>query len=110
MTHLKRRLAEGDPKVKCFHVHAEGTLWFKDRIVVPKKEGLKKKILEEAHTSKYSINRGSTKMYHDLREQFWWTRMKHETTHYVLECDTYRKVKVEYMKPGGLMQQLSILD
>jgi hypothetical protein len=42
-------------------------------VVVRLKEALKKKILDEAHTSRYSIPLGSTKMYHDLREQFWWT-------------------------------------
>jgi hypothetical protein len=42
-----------------------------DRLVVPKKEALKKKIMDEAHTSGYSIHLGSTKMYHDLRQQFW---------------------------------------
>jgi hypothetical protein len=110
MAHLRRRLAEGDPKIKCFHEDVEGTLWFKDQIVVPKKEALKKKILDEAHTSKYSIHPGSIKMYHDLREQFWWTRMKHETTRYVLECNTCGKVKADYMKPGGLLQPLSIQD
>jgi hypothetical protein len=36
--------------------------------------------------------------------------MKHEIAHYVLECDTCRKVKTDYMKPGGLLQPLSILD
>jgi hypothetical protein len=75
---------------------------------VPKRETLKKKVLDEAHTSRYSIHPGSTKMYHDLRQQFWWTRMKHETTHYVSECDTCRKVKADYMKPRGLLQPLSI--
>jgi hypothetical protein len=34
--------------------------------------------------------------------------MKHETAHYVSESDTYRKVKANYMKPGGLLQPLSI--
>jgi hypothetical protein len=67
MAHIKRRIQEGDPKVACFHEEAEGTLWFKDRLVVPRKEALKKKILHEAHTSRYSIHPGSTKMYHDLR-------------------------------------------
>jgi hypothetical protein len=47
-------------------------------------------------------------MYHDLRQQFWWTRMKRETTCYVSECDSCRKVKADYMKPGGLLQLLSI--
>jgi hypothetical protein len=99
---------KGDLKVTCIHEDAQETLWFKERLVVPKREALKKKILNEAHTSRYSIHLGSTKMYHDLRQQFWWTRMKRETTHYVFECDTYRKVKADNMKLGGLLQQLSI--
>jgi hypothetical protein len=108
MGHIKRRMREGDPKVSYFREDVKGTLWFKERLVVPKREALKKKILDEAHTSGYSIHHGSTKMYHDLRQQFWWTRMKCEAARYVSECDTCRKVKADYMKPGGLLQPLSI--
>jgi hypothetical protein len=108
MGHIKRRMREGDPRVTCFHEDAKGTLWFKERLVVPKREALKKKILDEVHTSRYSINPTSTKMYHDLRQQFWWMRMKRETIHYVSKCDTYRKVKANYMEPGGLLEPLSI--
>jgi hypothetical protein len=39
-----------------------------DRLVVPMREALKKKILDEGHTSRYSIHPRSTKMYHDLRQ------------------------------------------
>jgi predicted ferric reductase len=35
--------------------------------------------------------------------------MKLETARYVSECDTCQKVKADYMKPGGLLQPLSIL-
>jgi hypothetical protein len=56
MGHIKRRMWEGDPRVACFREDAEGTLWFKERLVVPKREALKKKILDEAHTSRYSIH------------------------------------------------------
>jgi hypothetical protein len=35
--------------------------------------------------------------------------MKCQTTHYVSECDTCRKVKADYMNLGGLLQPLSIL-
>jgi hypothetical protein len=84
MAHIKRRMQEGKPKVACFSEDTEGVLCFKDRLVMPKKEVLKKKILDEAHTSRYSIHPESTKMYDDLRQQFWWTRMKHETARYVL--------------------------
>jgi hypothetical protein len=108
MNHIKRRMQDGDPKFACFYEDAEGTLWFRERLIVPRIEALKKKTLDEAHTSRYFIHPGSTKMYHDLRQQFWSTRMKHETTRYVSECDTCWKVKADYMKPGGLIQPLSI--
>jgi hypothetical protein len=107
MGHIKRRMQEGDPTVAYFHEDAEGTLWLKERLVVLKKKALKKKIMDQAHTSRYSIHPRSTKMYHDLRQQFWWTRIKREIARYVSECDTCRKVKADYMKPGGLLQPLS---
>jgi hypothetical protein len=108
MGHIRRRMVEGDPIVVCFREDVQGTLWFKQRLVLPKREALKKKILDEAHASRYSIHPRSTKMYHDLRQQLWWTRMKREAAHYVSECDTCRKVKADYMKSGGLLQPLSI--
>jgi hypothetical protein len=70
MGYIKRRMQEGDMKVTCFREDAEGTSWFRERLVVPKKEALKKKILGEAHTMRYFIHPASTKMYHDLRQQF----------------------------------------
>jgi hypothetical protein len=109
MVHIKRRMQEGGTKVACLREDVEGVLWFKDRLVMPKKEALKKKILDEAHPSN-SIHLGCTKIYHDLRQQFWWTRIKRETACYVLECDTCHKVKVDYMKAEGLLQPLSISD
>jgi hypothetical protein len=108
MDHIKRRMRDGDSNVACFREDVEGTLWFKERLVVPRREALKKKILDEAHMSRYSIHPGSTMMYHDLRQQFWWTRMKREIARYVFECDTCQKVKADYMKPEGLLQSLSI--
>jgi hypothetical protein len=110
MDHIKRRIQEGDPKVACFCEDAEGVLWFKDRLVVSKKATLQKKILHRIHTSRYSIHPGSTKMYHDLRQQFLWTRMKRKIARYVSECDTCWKVNVDYMKLGGLLQHLSTPD
>jgi hypothetical protein len=67
MGHNRKRMQEGDLKVACLREDAEGTLWLKERPVVPKKEASKKKILDEAHTLRYSIHPWSTKMYHDLR-------------------------------------------
>jgi hypothetical protein len=36
--------------------------------------------------------------------------MKREAACYVFECDTCWKVKADYMKPGGLLQPLSISE
>jgi hypothetical protein len=109
VAHIKRRLTEDDPKVNYFHVDEEGTLYFKDHLVVPMNHELRKKIFDEAHTSKLSIHLGSTKMYHDLKTQFWWTHLKCETTCYMAECDMCRRVKADHMTPAGLLQPLSIL-
>jgi hypothetical protein len=108
LAHIKRRLTEGDPKVDYFRVDDEGTLWFKDRLVVPKNHELHKKIFDEAHTSKYSIHPGSTKMYHDLKMQFCSTQVKHETARYVAKCETYRRVKADHKWSAGLLQPLNI--
>jgi hypothetical protein len=41
MGHMRKRMQQGDPKVAYFREDAEGVLWFKDILVVPKKEALK---------------------------------------------------------------------
>jgi hypothetical protein len=69
---------------------------------------MSKKIFDEAHTSKYSIHLGSTKMYHDLKAQFWWTRMKRKTVCYVSECEMCRRVKADHIRPFRLLQPLGI--
>jgi hypothetical protein len=108
VTNIKRRLAEGDPKVDCFLMDEEGTLWFKDRLGFQRTMSCAKKIFDEAHNSKYSIHPGSTKMHHDLKAQFRWTRMKHETARYVVECNTCQCIKTDHMRPVGLLQPLNI--
>jgi hypothetical protein len=67
MRFIKRKIREGDPKVACFREDEEGILWSKDKLVVPMREALKKKILDDAHTSRNSIH-PCTKMYRDLRQ------------------------------------------
>jgi hypothetical protein len=76
--------------------------------VVPKNKDLKKKILDEAHLSKFSMHPGSTKMYHDLKPLYWWTRMKREIAQYVSECDTCQRIKASHLKSAGALQPLPI--
>jgi hypothetical protein len=75
-------------KATCFRKDNQGVLWFKDRIVVPTDAELRQQILDETHLSRYSIHPGSTKMYQDLKQHYWWTKMKIEIARYVAKCDT----------------------
>jgi hypothetical protein len=95
-------------KANCFRKDDQGVLWFKDRIVVPKNVELRQQILDEAHLSRYSIHPGSTKMYQDLKQHYWWTKMKVEISRYVAKCDTCRRVKEVHMKTGGPLQSFPI--
>ena len=47
-----------------------GILRFSSRIWIPNVTELKDEILREAHSSRYSIHPGSTKIYNDLKEIF----------------------------------------
>jgi hypothetical protein len=62
--------------MKCFREDVDGVLWCKDILVVPKDFDVHRKIIDEAHCSWYSIHLGTNKMYQDLKNNLWWTRMK----------------------------------
>ena len=105
---IKQKVLECKNKYKSFRVDHKGILWFEDRLVVPKNHELRKQIMDEAHLSKFSIHPSSTKMYQDLRQNFWWTRMKREIAKYVAECDTCQRVKASHLKVAGTLQPLPI--
>ena len=93
MGKIRQRLSKNDPRVQCFHQDKEGVLWFKNRLVVPKNLELRKQILDEAHISRYSIHPGSNKMYQDLKQRFWRTRMKQEIARYISNVTLVRGLK-----------------
>uniref|UniRef100_A0A0V0GZ67 Putative ovule protein n=1 Tax=Solanum chacoense TaxID=4108 RepID=A0A0V0GZ67_SOLCH len=61
-------------------------LRFQGRLCVPNIDNIRERIMTEAHSSKYSIHPGSTKMYHDLREVYWWSGMKRDIAEFVSKC------------------------
>ncbi|GKE47787.1 putative reverse transcriptase domain-containing protein [Tanacetum coccineum] len=93
---------------KQFERKEDGGLYLAERIWVPVYGNLRTLIMSEAHTSKYSVHPGSDKMYYDLRDLYWWPKMKKDITLYVSKCLTCSKVKVEHQKPSGLLQQPEI--
>ncbi|KAH0712585.1 hypothetical protein KY289_008544 [Solanum tuberosum] len=57
-------------KVSAFEQGGDGVLRYQGRLCVLIVDGLQERIMEEAHSSRYSIHPGSTKMYRDLREVY----------------------------------------
>ena len=106
VNHIKEKVKNGT--TKCFSEDELGVVRFGQRLVVPKDMELRNLILREAHDSPLSIHPGATKMYHDLRQRFWWTRMKREIAKFVAKCDVCRRVKAEHQRPAGLLQPLPI--
>ena len=94
---IKRNLADG--KHTFFTVDQDGTLFFKNRLVVPRSQdnlNLTPSFMKEAHDTPLSIHPGSTKMYQDIRQRYWWSNMKQDIARYVAECDVCRRVKAEH--------------
>jgi hypothetical protein len=95
-------------KAPDFTEDEQGTLWFKKRIRVLEIEHLCQLILREAHDSAYSIHPGSTKMYHDLKEKYWWYDLKRDVATHVAMCDVCQRLKAEHQRLAGLLQPLKV--
>ena len=48
-------------------VHADGSLGYRGRVMVPQLTDLREEILREFHCSRFAVHLGCTKMYQDLR-------------------------------------------
>ncbi|GKA02601.1 putative reverse transcriptase domain-containing protein [Tanacetum coccineum] len=81
----------------------DGALYYLDRVWVPSKGDV-----DEAHKLKYFVHLGADKMYYDLRDRYWWPRMKKDIVVYVSRCLTCLKVKAKHQRPSGLLQQPEI--
>nr|GEX57623.1 putative reverse transcriptase domain-containing protein [Tanacetum cinerariifolium] len=71
-----------------FEKRDDGGVYFFDRVWIPSVGGIRKLIMDEAHTSRYSVHPGADKMYYDLRDLYWWPGMKRDIAEYVSECLT----------------------
>ena len=98
---LERKNAE-------FSLSPDGILHFKGRLCIPDDSQLKEQILSEAHSMPYSVYPGVTKMYKDLKEQFWWSGMKKEVAEFIAKCLNCQKIKAEHQQPGGELQPIEI--
>nr|GFC48787.1 putative reverse transcriptase domain-containing protein [Tanacetum cinerariifolium] len=84
-----------------FCLDDDNVLWQDARLVVLNDATLREALLTEAHSSPFSVHPGSTKMYHDLKQYFWWSGMKRDVATFVARCLICQQVKIEHQRASG---------
>ena len=103
---IRDKVLQGEAKEAT--IDEEGVLRIKGRVCVHRADDLINTILTETHSSRYSIHPGATKMYHDLKQHFWWSRMKRDIVDYVAKCPNCQQVKYEHQRSGGTLHRMPI--
>ena len=106
LSQIREMVLQGEAKEA--KIDEEGVLRIKERVCVPRVDDLIHTILTEAHSSRYSIHPSATKMYRDLKQHFWWSRMKRDIADFVAQCPNCQQVKYEHQRPGGTLQRMPI--
>ena len=75
-------------------IDEEGVLRINGRVCVPRVDDLIHTILAEAHSSGYSIHPSETKMYRDLKQHFWLSRMKRDIVDFIAKMSKLSASKV----------------
>ena len=89
-------------------INEEGVLRIKGRVCVPRVDDLIHTILTEAYSSRYSIHTRATKLYRDIKQHFWWNRMKRDIVDFIAQCPNCQQVNYEHQWPGGTLQRMPI--
>ncbi|WMV50359.1 hypothetical protein MTR67_043744 [Solanum verrucosum] len=80
-------------EAKSASLYPEGALRICGYICVPSVGGWVCMILGEGHYSKYSIHPRTTKMFHDLKQHYWWCGIKRDIVDFVAKCWNRQQVK-----------------
>ena len=91
-------------------IHTDGSLRYRGRVVVPQWTDLREEILREFHYSRFAVHPGGSKMYQDLRRQYYWSGKKRHVGDFVRRCLTCQHIKAEHQKLTGLLQPLEVAE
>ena len=70
MVSIKDRVQSGTGD-KGWAIHIDGSLQCRGWVMVPQLTNLREEILKEFHYSRFFVHPGGTKMYRDLRRQYY---------------------------------------
>ena len=69
-----------------FRLSNDGILRFGTQLCVPNDGDMRREVLEEARCSRLAVYQGGTKMYKDLKQNYWWPGMKRDIPQFVAQC------------------------
>ena len=69
--------------MKGWAIHADGSLRYRGRVLVPQLVYLRVEILREFHCSRFTVHPGGIKMYRDLHREYYWSGMKRHIRDFV---------------------------
>ena len=88
-------------------VDEDGVIRYGKKLWIPDEDGLRKKILKEAHPFPYSIHPGNMTIYQDLKQHFWWKGLEKDVAEYVSKCLTCQQLIIEHQRLSGELQPLN---
>ena len=78
--------------------------------MVPQSIDLREEILREFHCSHFVVHPSGTKMFHDLRRQYYRSGMRKHVGEFVRHYLTCQQVKAEHQNPMRLLQPLEVAE
>ena len=106
MSKIRDTVLQGEAKEAI--LDGDSVLQIKGQVCVLYVDDLIPTILDKAHCLKYSIYPGVTKMYHYLRQHYWWGRMMRDIVDCVAKCQSCQQTKYVHQKPSGTLQRMPI--
>ena len=91
-----------------YSINDDGGLYYKSGLCVPNVQDLKKKLMHESHNTVFTMHPGGNKMYHHLKQYYWWRGMKKDIVEYVFKSLTCQQVKVEHQVHSDLLNPIPI--
>ena len=79
-----------------FVMDIRALMTFRGSMWVPYTGGSRSTLMDEVYRSRFSIHPGATKMYLDMKRDFWWPCMKGDVAWVVEGCLTCHRVKAEH--------------
>ncbi|XP_058079263.1 uncharacterized protein LOC131227490 [Magnolia sinica] len=109
---LLKRIKErvGNNAESEWRVVFDGGLWYQGCLCVPNLHGLREEVINATHNSKLAMHPSNTKMYRDLKRNYWRDNMKGEIANFVSRCLTYEQVKAEHYRLPGLLQPMLLAE